>query len=262
MNKLVCYTCCTGGYDDILQHEVVNPEWDYVFFTDNQDLIKKKQVGHWEIRPLVYDQSTKVKQNRWHKTHPHILFPEYEYSLYVDANISIANSRVFDRIKQFIKDDVLIAIPRHPERNCIYDEAQNVVDHRIEYEQIVNEEMDILRKDGYPENNGLFENNVIFRQHNKLKNVMEDWWNMILKYSKRDQLSFNYIMWKNGVEVRPFYDNRQNHHNNGDFIFQSGKKHNQDVIRKLFQIDRRPDGSTRIYVFKRKIFSYKRRGKK
>jgi hypothetical protein len=25
---------------------------------------------------------------------------------------------------------------------------------------------------------------------------MEKWWEMILNYSKRDQLSFNYIVWK------------------------------------------------------------------
>ena len=29
---------------------------------------------------------------------------------------------------------------------------------------------------------------------------MEKWWEMILNYSKRDQLSFNYIMWKYPTE--------------------------------------------------------------
>ena len=30
MKKFVCYTCCTGGYDDILQYDVLNSGWDYI----------------------------------------------------------------------------------------------------------------------------------------------------------------------------------------------------------------------------------------
>ena len=53
--------------------------------------------------------------------------------------------------------------------------------------------------EGYPKNNGLATNPIIVRNHNDSDAiaVMEDWWSEIKYNSKRDQLSFNYIVWKN-----------------------------------------------------------------
>ena len=33
---------------------------------------------------------------------------------------------------------------------------------------------------------------------------MEEWWNMVLYYSHRDQLSFNYVLWKTGIKIKYF----------------------------------------------------------
>jgi len=30
---------------------------------------------------------------------------------------------------------------------------------------------------------------------------MEDWWNMIHQYSRRDQASLSYVMWKNELRI-------------------------------------------------------------
>jgi len=40
---------------------------------------------------------------------------------------------------------------------------------------------------------------VIIRKHNESDCIkaMEDWWSEIKYHSKRDQLSFNYVAWKN-----------------------------------------------------------------
>ena len=53
--------------------------------------------------------------------------------------------------------------------------------------------------EGYPKNNGLTTNPIIVRNHNDsvVIKTMEDWWNEIKHNSKRDQLSFDYIAWKN-----------------------------------------------------------------
>lgn len=253
MKTIVCYTCCTGGYDSFLEHTTFNNEWDYVYFTDNKDLIAQKKIGMWNIKPLAYTKSTPVKQNRWHKTHPHVLFPEYKYSLYIDSNISIQTNRVFKKINDFITQGVLIAIPRHPKRDCIYKEAIKIKKEKIDHAKIVDKEMSILRKAHYPENNGLYENNVIFRQHNEknIKKAMDQWWKMIYHYSKRDQLSLNYIMWKNKISVTPFYEPYENHHENGDFEFIIGEKHTQNKITNSNK------EYWNIYLFGHKIFSYK-----
>ncbi len=111
--KSVIYTCITNDYDHISEIQAygyINPEWDYVCFTDNQEDIKRKKVGIWEIRPLQYSKSDVSRNNRWHKMHPHILFPDYEESIYLDANINILTDFLFKEIRHL---NTSIVLPRH-----------------------------------------------------------------------------------------------------------------------------------------------------
>lgn len=266
MKKFVCYTCCTGGYDDILQHTVVHPDWDYIFFTDNSDLIRQKKVGHWQIRPLVFDKLTNVKNARWHKVNAHILFPEYEASLWLDANLIIKSKNVLDKIDDYLKRDTLMAVPLHPVRTCIYQEANKIIELNIDYPKTVNAEIKFLKKEKFPSNMGLHETCIMFRRHNQIKEVLDLWWKMIEKFSKRDQLSFDYAIWKHRVDVLPFYKKGTEHRTNGEFLFHYGQKHNQDKIDKkndfyFFKKIKKTNGRRQIYLFGIKVFSYKRKRK-
>jgi len=53
--------------------------------------------------------------------------------------------------------------------------------------------------EGYPKQNGLSTTPIMVRNHmdDNVINHNEDWWSEIKHNSKRDQLSFNYIAWKN-----------------------------------------------------------------
>ena len=61
-------------------------------------------------------------------------------------------------------------------------------------------------KENFPHKLGLVESNVMIRKHNKNESIelMEKWWNEINKYSHRDQLSFNYLLWKTGIKIKYF----------------------------------------------------------
>lgn len=202
----VAYICIIDDYDDLNEikaYTYFDKEWDYVCFTDNQDLISQKQYGIWEIRPLAYTKLDKTRNNRWHKLHPHTLFPDYEYSLYLDANINILSSYIFDVIK---KENKILLLLSHCCRFDAYDE--NIVVHRTKADRntLIEAGMEIMEKDGFPRNYGLSENNVIFRQHHnqQIINTMETWWYMIEHYARRDQCYFTYSLWKNGLEVRKY----------------------------------------------------------
>mgnify|MGYP003289656241 CR=1 FL=1 len=228
--KIVCYTCCTGGYDDISQHNIIHPDWDYVYFTDNKELIKRKRIGHWEIRPLEFSKLTNVKNARWHKINTHILFPEYEYSLWLDANIVINSENVIKKVSEMMKDNVLLSVPLHPERTCIYQEAEEIIKLNIDFKETVNDEINFLKKKKFPANMGLHETCIIFKRHNKIKRISRLWWKLVKRFSKRDQLSFDYTLWKYHVYIRPFYEKETEHRTNGDFLFQYGQRHDQNKI--------------------------------
>ena len=60
-------------------------------------------------------------------------------------------------------------------------------------------QVDRYRKAGYPADNGLVSGAIIFRKNASptVKKINEDWWREIESGSVRDQLSFDYVAWKN-----------------------------------------------------------------
>ncbi|MBO8425667.1 MAG: DUF616 domain-containing protein [Proteobacteria bacterium] len=228
--KKVVYTCITGGYDNVPKYSYVDGTWDYVLYTDNQDLINAGKIYHWIVRPLQFSNLDNVRNARWHKVNAHILFPEYDCSLWIDANISVSNSHLFEKCAQYIDNDINIAVPLHPVRKCIYDEAYIIIKSKIDTKKVVNKEIKFLKSSKYPRNNGLHETGILFRQHNNIIKMLNDWWNMISLYSKRDQLSFDFVAWKNQVKITDMYETAGAHRKNGDFVFTYIPQHNQDKI--------------------------------
>ena len=63
----------------------------------------------------------------------------------------------------------------------------------------VDRQLNAYRKEGFPEHYGLPQTCILLRYHNEESciKLMETWWEQLEKYSHRDQLSFNYALWKN-----------------------------------------------------------------
>lgn len=201
--KSVVYTCITNNYDDIFEiktYKYINKEWDYICFTDNEEHIKLGQIGIWKILPLQCNENDNTLDNRWHKTHPHILFPNYEESIYIDANINILTNKLFETIKEKDKD---LLLPIHFNNVCIYHEYEWALQSLIDKKANVEKGFNIIKEAGMPRNYGFTENNIIYRKHNNknIIEIMEEWWNFIKTYTKRDQLSFSYLLWKHNIEI-------------------------------------------------------------
>jgi glycosyltransferase involved in cell wall biosynthesis/ubiquinone/menaquinone biosynthesis C-methylase UbiE len=204
-NKIgVVYTCITGGYDDLINHGFVNPNWDYVCFTDSKELLNNKNLL-WQIKPLEFKELDDVRNQRWYKLHPHLLFSQYKKSLWVDANINIIDGSVFGDIEIIESKNGKISIPIHPERNCIYDELKTCLDFGKDNSNLMKDQVSIMEKDRFPRKYGLFETGIIYREHNNknIIKIMEDWWWWVKNYSRRDQLSLTYVLWKNNFKIDP-----------------------------------------------------------
>ena len=199
-NKVV-YTCITGNYDDLEEikgYTYINFDWDYVCFTDNQNLITQKQFGIWEIRPLQFTELDDTRNNRWHKINPHLILSEYDESIYIDANINILTNKLFEILNNNNKDIILAS---HANTICLYKEFEWVLRAKIDKPEIMQAHLKLLQDSGFPKNYGMPENNLIYRQHNKPKviSIMNDWWYMVENYTKRDQLSLPYVLWKHNI---------------------------------------------------------------
>jgi len=63
--------------------------------------------------------------------------------------------------------------------------------------------MEDYKSDGYPVANGLVATRLMIRNHRseKVEEFMNSWWNELNLKSKRDQLSFNFVLWKHPLSM-------------------------------------------------------------
>jgi hypothetical protein len=205
--KKVVYTCICGNYDSLITHTSIHADWDYICFTDNKKLLRYKHP-QWIIRPLAYVERDNTRNNRWHKMFPDKILGEYDVSLYIDGNINITNSTLIDYINNELIDDKskTLVINKHLVRNCIYQEANECKLRKLDSESVIDNQMQMLKQLNYPEACGLTENFMIYRRHHdeEVKELMTDWWWWVSNFSKRDQLSFNFVIWNRNFKIHIF----------------------------------------------------------
>jgi hypothetical protein len=215
--KKVIYTAIFGGYDKLPDPSFIPKGWDLVCFTDT-DIIS----NIWEVRkvPAIYEDPT--RNARKYKILPHRWFPDYDVSLWVDGNILIRGN-VDELIDKYLVETSL-AVHDHNQnqldpRDCVYKEAQIILHfgkingNYKDDPNLIIPQMEKYYKEGYPQNNSLAVTMQLLRKHNTPECIkaMELWWEEIKYNSKRDQLSFNYTMWKTQIPFVYFHgDSRDN----------------------------------------------------
>ncbi len=194
--RIAIYTCLVGDYDNIAQPLSIDERYDYICFSDS---IKENSIGIWEIREIPFKCKDKTRLSRYVKLLPHRVLADYDYSIYIDANITIRDKEFYRRIENSISKGSLIAQVNHPFWDCVYEDIYHA--YRLSKVSFVSayRQYRHLKKEGMPRHYGLFENNIIFRKHNDplVKHISEEWWREYMRYSKRDQFSLMYIYWKN-----------------------------------------------------------------
>tara|TARA_Y100001936_G_C16030099_1_gene644960 strand:+ start:450 stop:1211 length:762 start_codon:yes stop_codon:yes gene_type:complete len=189
-NNFIVYTALFGKYDELLE-PVPSAHCDYVCFTD--DPLLKSNV--WEVR-VVSSHLSENMMNRLYKIKPHVYFPNYKASIYIDSNIKILKDPV-ELFNKYLEKSNFLAI-KHMDRNCLYAEALVcIAEKKTDYILTLNQ-MFSYSSEGYPANNSLSENRILIRTHNEKEvvSIMEMWWDQLNTWTQRDQLSLCYVAWK------------------------------------------------------------------
>ena len=185
MNKIVCYTCVTGGYDSLKEPSVVPDNIDFICFTDNMQL----QSLVWSIKPIPDDLQflSNVKKQRVVKICPHRYLREYDISIWVDGNILIKDD-LNKLLAEYDLDKVPFYTRIHPKRNCIYDEMEACWKLNKDKKETMQLQIDKYRSEGYPAHIGMAETCILLRKHNDRRCILlaNLWASELLKYSHRD----------------------------------------------------------------------------
>jgi hypothetical protein len=192
--RRVVYTCLFGyseNFNDLKYQR--DPTVDFVCFTDMPDLRSR----FWRIERVERNGLDAARAAKQRKILPHRFLSEYESSLYLDntVRLKVRPAEIFDRYLD--STGSLLVCFRHPWRNCIYQEAQEVISRGFDTANRVNLQMQRYHTAGYPKGSGLWKGAFLLRRHNHpaLIPVMETWFENVLAYSHRDQLSLPFAAW-------------------------------------------------------------------
>lgn len=194
--KIVVYTAIINNYDVLRNPSFIDPTIDYVCFTDQPRWFKLSTKTIWQIRPIPDGTLDATRLNRLVKLQPHVYFPEYGYSVYVDGGMDIIGD-IRALLEKYGYPAMLSFA--HPLRNCIYEEGEVCIQKGKEDPTRINAQLAVYQAEGHPRNFGMIEANVLIRRHNDpvVKKVMNEWWHEVQTRSRRDQLSFPYVARRN-----------------------------------------------------------------
>lgn len=142
-----------------------------------------------------------ARASRRAKLMPHRYFPDAEWSIWIDnkSRLKVDPLQVLAAVRSQ-SEAGFFAFP-HFRRDCVYQEGQTVAELGLDDHRIVRARMAQYRAEGMPEHSGLIEGHFMVRRHHDpaLVRFGDRWFEHVLRFSRRDQISFPYLVWKLGL---------------------------------------------------------------
>lgn len=196
-NRKVVFTAIFGNYDNLKTPEYINPDWDYVCFTDNTNVESDVfEVKHVNPR---FDNTT--KNARMIKLLSHLFLINYDYSLWVDGSVKLRGKNINEIITNNLASDY-ISLHNHIKRDCVYEEADACMIAKKDGTEILAKQIAAYKHDGLPESSGIFETAEIARNQraHEVSMLNSLWWQQLDAFSIRDQVALPYVFWKHGFK--------------------------------------------------------------
>ncbi|MEX2014759.1 MAG: glycosyltransferase domain-containing protein [Candidatus Saccharimonadales bacterium] len=193
--RIAVYTSLTKNYDLLKLPEIIDERFDYIAYSDDPI----DGMGVFDVRKLNQPdfKTDSSRATRYPKTHPHVLLKSYEVAVWMDASMMIVGD-LAPLVDEFIKSGRPIGNATHPHRQSLHEELEACIDLGKDDVEILKKQLQFYDSINFDTsdlaNNGVMLFNL---NHPKLNRVMENWWEQICRFSKRDQLSFNYALFKN-----------------------------------------------------------------
>ncbi len=211
--QIAVYTAVFGGYDDVPEPLIRPDNIDYFLIsetapagTDHEENTsggaKRSRWNYMSAKDVVPEEylSDPVLANRWCKMHPHLLFPNFTLSVYVDSNVLIVSDlTALTHTMQTFPAAMFL----HKQRDCVYEEIRACILKKKDKEETLRAQEALLRSHHIPEHAGLLEAPVIVRRHNdpRCKDLMDAWWDAFRQGSRRDQIALIDALFARQVRV-------------------------------------------------------------
>jgi hypothetical protein len=199
MNNIAIITAVSGLKYGLSTPTVIHSNVDYFAFVD-----KSYDVKAWNqiiISNFTCDKRFTARRNaKIYKIIPHLYFPNYKFLIWVDSTHDVIKDPEMI-CEKYLKDND-IAVFKHTERTCCYEEANEIKELNFDNINDIDRQIKFYKEEKMPENFGLFELPVNIRKNTKSIECLNlKWWEQICRFSSRDQVSFPYCLWK--LNIKP-----------------------------------------------------------
>lgn len=190
--KIAVYTAIAGDYDPL---KALPSAWTKA--ADCIAYLERPVEGTWTWRPLSTAEPDPCRRAKRPKIIPEDLFSEYEYSIWLDGSVVPREGTCPEQLIATALETNNLAVFRHRTRTCIYEEATVCIAAGKDDHETIRRQMARYTAEGYPAGRGLNECTILIRRHvPEITEFCAAWYDEIVRGSRRDQLSFNYVAWK------------------------------------------------------------------
>jgi len=210
--KAIIYTAIFGGYDEPKKHSPQDMSCDFLLFTDKN---LRQRIGDWRVIRVATDANMHPRmQAKYFKLMSHEIFPRgrlslryvwhhpelwlsrrYDVCIWLDGGLMIKSPRfVHDMVRAL--DGAEWALFNHPDRDCIYEEAEVSLTMRKYQSLPINQQVASYRE-SVPPHGGLYACGIIVRAEpssSEMQRLNRAWWDENVKWTYQDQLSLPFIM--------------------------------------------------------------------
>lgn len=166
-----------------------------VIVTDNPDLTCPNAEIVFDPQPDL----DPVRAARRPKHMPHLYFPDADWTIWIDNKSKLLAPPDAIVAAVAAQSDAGLFTWPHFARSCLYDEARAVIENGLDDPAIVRRQIRAYRRLGMPPGQGLIESHFLVRRNRPdVAEFGERWHAEVLRYSRRDQIAFPFVVWQTG----------------------------------------------------------------
>lgn len=193
--KIAVSTAVIGGIDQKKFIPEQTVEFERKFYTEPIDGVK----GNDRMKAL------------WYKCNP-FKHTSADIHIWIDGKIQVQSANFIEQVITALGDKD-IAVLKHHERSCIYQEVDHI-EHCMkkgnEYlltryaNKPIRKQVEAYRYFGYPANNGLNDCAIIVvRKWPTMVLALNEWWKDVYLCDGFDQTALQFHCWNNGIKIQP-----------------------------------------------------------
>lgn len=192
-------TSIYGAYDDLKQPAEQKVDCRWVCVTDHDP----GPVGPWEIVVEPRTQCSPRLAAKFAKCLPWRYAPEADVTIWIDGSATVVQQDFVQMCLDAVADHPF-AQWQHPERNCIYAEADVSIVYGKYHDQNVRAQADHYKAKGFPGGSGLWATGCIVRRRDPLHDLFGAvWLGEQLRWTIQDQISEPVVMRTMGLYPAP-----------------------------------------------------------